>query len=166
MQRLRAEAEAHSGVPYSAVEEARAANLYARLGADTFTRLSAEFYARVYGDEAWFRALFANTTQEAAARNQREFLTQEFGGPPLYRARKGCTSLLARHGPYAVTHAARHRWLAHMEGACRAAVGDEQCFALLMAYFRHMAAFVVVGRELVNPARTVGYYGVHREGET
>lgn len=165
MQELRVKSERQSGVPFSAVEQARQAKLYERLGEKTIFALSEQFYTRVYADEEWFRGIFANTTKEAAMRNQREFLVQEFGGPPLYRQRKGHTALLGRHAPYAVTHRAAERWLAHMESAIAQVVRDEECAVLLVRYFKHMASFVVFGREWVNPGRTVGYYGKHEEGE-
>jgi len=165
MQELRAQAAAKSGVPYAAVTAARDARLYERLGAEKLAAITEEFYTRVYEDEGWFRAIFANTTKEAAMRNQREFLAQEFGGPALYRARKGHTALLGRHAPYEIGHRAAERWVLLMEGAVAAVGVDGECFGLLMGYFRHMAAFVVFGRELVNPGRTVGYYGKHAEGE-
>lgn len=162
---LHTQAEAASGVSYRAVELARSSNLYERIGAEKLASMSGAFYERVYSDEPWFRGLFANTTRAAATRNQVEFLAQEFGGPRLYEERKGATMLLGRHGPYAVDAKAAERWLTHMEASVEEVgiEGDEK--PILLGYFRHMAWYVVYGRELVNPARTVGYYGKHREGE-
>ncbi|CAN8073145.1 unnamed protein product [Agarophyton chilense] len=165
MQKLRDQAAQQSGVPYSAVEEARAANLYQTLGWDTICALSQAFYDGVYDDELWFRRLFANTTREAAVRNQREFLAQEFGGPPLYSQRKGHTAILGRHGPYAVDGRAAERWLQHMSAAVNSVVEEQQLQVLLMRYFRHMAWYIVFGKHLVNGMRTVGYYGKHTEGQ-
>lgn len=165
MQDLRTKATEKSGVPFSAVKAARAADLYGRLGWETICALSTEFYDRVYTDEAWFRDIFANTTKEAAMRNQREFLAQEFGGPPLYRERKGHTAILGRHGPYRVNAVAAERWLTHMGGAVDTVVEDEECHGLLMDYFKHMAWYIVFGKELVNNQRTVGYFGKHMEGQ-
>lgn len=165
MKRLRTQAQERSGVAFSAVEQARNACLYERLGWDVICRLSDEFYQRVYSDEEWFRSIFANTTRAAASRNQREFLAQEFGGPTLYTDRKGHMAILGRHGPYPVDERAGERWLVHMEGAVNSVVMDEECRDLLLGYFRHMAWFVVYGQELVSGMRTVGYFGKHREGQ-
>lgn len=162
---LRANAEAASGVSYAAVELARSSSLYERIGSEKLAAMSAAFYERVYSDDAWFRGLFANTTRAAATRNQVEFLAQEFGGPRLYEERKGKTMLLGRHGPYAVDPKAAQRWLTHMEAAVEEVAIEGEEKQILMGYFRHMAWYVVFGRELVNPARTVGYYGKHREGD-
>lgn len=165
MKALHARAETASGIPRSAVEEARGAKLYEKLGAEKIHALSSAFYKRVYDDEQWFRMLFANTTREAAIRNQTEFLTQEFGGPRLYEERKGCTMLLGRHGPYAVDGRAARKWVEIMEGAVEDTGIGGEVREMLLGYFRHMAWVVVFGRELVNSGRTVGYYGKHQEGE-
>lgn len=166
MQQLRLDAEAASGVPYSAVIAARAACLYDRLGLEAFKQLSTSFYARVYADVGWFRDIFANTTRDAAIRNQYEFLVEQFGGPPLYSDRKGHVALLGRHAPYPVTTRAARRWLEHMRAALEETNAiDEAASESMMGYFRHMASFVVCGRQLVNPARTVGYFGKHDGGK-
>lgn len=165
MQKLKEQAEAQSGVPFSAVEQARQANIYQTLGADRLSSLSTAFYERVYADEAWFRSLFANTTKEAATRNQKEFLAQQFGGPADYQQRKGPAVLLARHGPYAVDARAAPRWLEHMFGAMRDVGIDGDVGRLMQRYFQHMAWFIVFGRLLVNPGRTVGYFAKHVEGQ-
>lgn len=164
MQKLRKQAEEASGTPFSAVEAARNAHLYDRLGADKLHALSDAFYARVYADKDGLRKVFGNTTREAAARNQREFFTQEFGGPRLYEMRKGPTMLLGRHAPYAVDAAAAVLWLQHMRGALDDVKVHGECRVLLDGYFQHMASFVVLGRELVNPGRTIGYNGKHSVG--
>lgn len=167
MQRLRQQSEASCGVPFSAVEAARNANLYERIGKDKLASISDLFYTRVYGDDDWFRGLFANTTKAAATRNQREFFAQEFGGPRDYEKRKGHTALLGRHGPYGIDERAGRRWLELMLAAVdEVSIEDEECKVLLTDYLKHMAWYVVHGRRLVNGMRTVGYYGKHTEGQT
>lgn len=169
MQRLHAVCKAESGVPYSAVVAVRAGNLYARIGRDKLAELSDAFCERVYSSDEglrWFRGLFANTTREAATRNQREFFAQEFGGSRAYEERKGHTALLGRHGPYAIDERAGRQWLAFMMQAVDdVGIEDEECKQLLIGYMRHMSCYVVHGRKLVNGMRTVGYCGRHREGE-
>lgn len=165
MQRLHDLAEADSGTPYSAVTEARSANLYHLIGAGKLSALSTAFYTRVYADEPWFRAIFANTTRAAAEQNQRDFLAQEFGGPRAYEARKGHTALIGRHGPYTVDARAAQRWVALMFSAIDDVAINGQLKQLLRGYFSHMAYFIVHGKQLVSPMRTVGYYGKHTEGE-
>lgn len=165
MQKLRLLAERNSGDAYSEVEDARNANLYKQIGREKLASLSEAFYSRVYGDEGWFRRLFANTTREDAIRSQQEFLAQEFGGPREYEARKGYTALLGRHGPYAIDGKAAARWLELMMLAMADVEINGQDQRFLINYFHHMAYYVLHGCELVNSMRTVGYYKKHDQGE-
>lgn len=165
MESLRTEAETASGVPWTAVEVARKAGLYDRIGGTKLMLLSENFYARVYADEAWFRELFSATTQEAAIQNQQDFFAQEFGGPPLYQLRKGHTAILGRHGPYNIDARAAHKWLELMLAAVDDTnIEEDEGRSLLIDYFKHMAWYIVFGRRLLNSMRTVGYYNKHKEG--
>lgn len=169
MRRLRAQAQESGGVAYTAVEAARAANLYQRLGDDKLAEVSHRFYERVYASDTptWFRSIFANTTRDQAIANQVDFFKQEFGGPRAYEARKGATMILGRHAPYAIDERAARYWLTCMNGALDDAGIQHGCEErkLLDGYLTHMAWFVVHGRQLVNTRRTVGYYGRHQEGD-
>lgn len=164
------EAAVASGVSRerASVAKSLTPSIFARHGEAFFAALAAAFYSRVYGD-AKFRGLFANTTREAAERNQREFLQQEFGdGRELYKCRKGATALIGRHAPYPVFASGATVWLRYMEDALREVEVAGLCSAevrlALTDYFRFTAQYIVCGRELVNPERTVGYYGKHTEG--
>ena len=86
---------------------------------------------------------------------------ERLGGPKLYTQRKGSTSLVGRHAPYAgVTHEAAVRWLQHMEAALLGVPEiDEEARAMLQAFFAFHAAYIVEGRLLLNPARLIGYGG-------
>lgn len=162
MQKYIARAEASSGIARIEAEAATKNDLYSRLGHDTFVRISTEFYDRVYNkSDAWFRSLFSNTTREAAIQNQHDYLIQTFGGPPLYKQRKGHTALLGRHGPYPITDKAADTWLKTMEAALVAAEVDEESRKVFMTYFRYTARYIVVGRELINVNRQVGYFAKH-----
>eukprot|EP00898_Chlorokybus_atmophyticus_P007041 jgi/Chlat1/7338/Chrsp59S06955 len=171
MQSLQARAAHMSGV---AAEDACAiddvgeggVSMYDRLGQNVFVKLSQAFYDRVYADDQeWFRSIFANSAKEVAVRNQYEFFIQRMGGPNLYSERKGHPALIGRHGPYAVTEAAAERWLHHMQAALKLVPEiDANSNKIMMDYFRHTAYFLVVGKELVNRQRLVGYGGRHRGG--
>lgn len=165
------EAASASGVSRERADAAKSLkpSIFERHGEPFFAALATAFYSRVYGD-ADFRQLFANTTREAAERNQREFLQQEFGdGRALYKCRKGATALIGRHAPYPVFASGATVWLRYMEDALREVEAVGLCSAevrmALSDYFRFTAQYIVRGREFVNPARTVGYYGKHTEGQ-
>lgn len=144
-------------------------SLYSRLGGEFFHELCHSFYGRVYAD-SYLREIFSNTTREAAERNQREYLMQTFGDTSEpYRRRKGCTAIIGRHAPYAVDQDTASRWLHHMRGSLQEVheknMCDDDCRQMLDDYFRFMAQYIVEGRKLLNPARTVGYYGKHAQGQ-
>jgi truncated hemoglobin YjbI len=169
---LHDEAEIASGVSSARAEAAKhlRPSIFERHGEGFFAGLAKAFYSRVYEDAA-FRVLFANTTREAAERNQREYLQQEFGDSrALYERRKGATALIGRHAPYPVFAGGAAVWLAHMEAALseieEEGLCDRHVRILLTDYFRFTAHYIVCGRELVNPRRTVGYDGRHEEGRT
>jgi truncated hemoglobin YjbI len=167
---LHREAEVASGVDRARADVAKSLSpsIFERHGEKLFVALARAFYARVYADTS-FRALFANTTREAAERNQREFLMQEFGDERrLYERRKGATALIGRHAPYPVFAGGARVWLEMMEGALadveEGGLCDVEVRAALVQYFRFTAHYIVCGRELLNPGRTVGYYGRHEGG--
>ncbi|MDG4656639.1 globin [Ectobacillus antri] len=51
------------------------------------------------------------------ARKQKQFLTQYFGGPPLYTSEHGHPMLRARHLPFTITPKRRDAWLSCMHHA-------------------------------------------------
>ena len=162
MRRYIERAEAASRVTRTEADTAAQQNLYQRLGHSTFVKISTEFYNQVFDkSEPWFRSLFASTTRQAAIQNQYEFLIQTFGGPPLYKERRGHTAILGRHGPYPITEEAAVVWLRFMEEALKTAEVDEESSKVFMTYFKYMARYIVVGRELINVNRQVGYFAKH-----
>ena len=143
-------------------------SIFERHGEAFFKALACEFYERVYAD-AVFRQLFANTTREAAIRNQWEMLSQTFGDERrLYEVRKGHLALIGRHAPYPIDEEAGKVWLKHMDSSLKKlradGLGDDETVDKLVDYFRFTASYVVVGKDWMNPCRTVGYYGRHSEG--
>ncbi|WP_173916934.1 globin [Halobacillus sp. Marseille-Q1614] len=58
-------------------------------------------------------------------RKQKQFLTQFFGGPPLYIQEHGHPMLRARHMPFAITPTRRDAWLSCMDKALRDAEIEE-----------------------------------------
>lgn len=75
-----------------------------------FAKLVAEFYALVATDDL-LRPMYPPGDLEPAERRLRMFLEQYWGGPTTYSEERGHPRLRMRHAPYAVTPAARDRWL-------------------------------------------------------
>jgi len=66
---------------------------------------------------------------EESARKQRLFLTQFFGGPPLYTQQIGPPMLPHRHAPFEITPSRRDAWLACMHKALTEAEVGEPYFS-------------------------------------
>jgi hemoglobin len=90
------------------------ATFYARVGGeDAFHRLVARFYAGV-AEDAELRAIYPEADLGPAERRMRMFLEQYWGGPTTYSEERGHPRLRMRHAEFAVTPAARDKWLEHM----------------------------------------------------
>jgi hemoglobin len=95
-------------------DEQYAGTPYAQMGgAATFSRLVERFYAGV-ADDPVLRPLYPDADLGPAQRRLTMFLEQYWGGPRTYSDERGHPRLRMRHAPFAVTPAARDRWLLHM----------------------------------------------------
>ncbi len=101
-------------------------------GYETFHRIVARFYEGVATDEL-LRPLYPEEDLGPAEERFLLFLVQYWGGPTTYGDTRGHPRLRMRHAPFAVTPAAKDRWLVHFRagldevdahpGAGRAALG-------------------------------------------
>jgi hemoglobin len=110
-------------------------SLYAALGGAPVVRaLVDRFYDDMDADPA-FAALRALHPPELASSRVKlhDFLTGWLGGPPLYVEKHGHPRLRARHLPFAIDDAQVAAWLACMERALDAVVGDDALRARLLA---------------------------------
>ncbi|PTM56425.1 globin [Desmospora activa] len=90
--------------------------LYERMGGDKTIRTIVEaFYPRVQQDPL-LAPLFPADIQPVMER-QYQFLTQFFGGPPLYSHIHGHPRLRARHLPFPITPERAEAWLRCMSAA-------------------------------------------------
>jgi len=95
--------------------------LYERLGQELgCKKLSQLFYERVFNDKdnLWFLNIFVSSTKREAIDNQYRFFVQIFGGPSLYKEKKGkYTRLAGRHANYPIGCNAANQWIKHMDRA-------------------------------------------------
>ncbi|HEY8294679.1 MAG TPA: globin [Micrococcaceae bacterium] len=92
-------------------------NFYDTVGGhETFARLVRVFYQGIAGD-ALLRPMYPEEDLAPAERRMLMFLEQYWGGPRTYLEERGHPRLRMRHIPFAVTPAARDRWLVHMRAA-------------------------------------------------
>lgn len=115
-------------------------------GRPTFERLVATFYQGVAADPT-LRAMYPEEDLAPAQERLGLFLEQYWGGPSTYSERRGHPRLRMRHAPYAITHAAKDRWLSHMRHAVETltldgTLTDDQA-ATLWEYLERAALFMV-----------------------
>lgn len=164
-QALQLSAQTSSGVSYEeSIEITKLKpSLYERIGKeDGCRKLSELFYDSVFDDtEAiWFLNIFSSSTKQEAIDNQYRFFVQTFGGPPLYREKKGkYTRLAGRHANYNIGTNAANRWIEHMERAIddhEALRQDSQAKKLLKNYFSYTAHYIVAASEYMRPDQLSG----------
>ncbi|GEL06755.1 globin [Salisediminibacterium halotolerans] len=89
--------------------------IFDHLGEENLHKLVDQFYDRVSADDE-LTELFPDDLTETR-RKQKQFLTQFFGGQPLYTEEHGHPMLRARHMPFKITETKAQAWLACMAAA-------------------------------------------------
>lgn len=116
--------------------------VYARVGEDGFARLVGAFYAQVPDDDI-LGPMYPVEDLAGAEVRLRDFLIGRFGGPPRYIQQRGHPRLRMRHMPFAITRAARDRWVHLMDRALDQAGLDEDATRMLREFLHGMATFMM-----------------------
>jgi hemoglobin len=118
---------------------------YERLGGERFfEELTRRFYAAVPGDPLLARLYPRDEAGlEDARLRLRDFLIEHFGGPPLYRQRRGEPRLTRRHARFAIGQAERDAWVAHMREALEASDARDLELAQLQGFFEATATSLI-----------------------
>jgi hemoglobin len=117
-------------------------DVYAAVGEAGFARLVGAFYAQVPADDI-LGPMYPHGDLAGAEERLRDFLVFRFGGPVRYVERRGHPRLRARHAPFPIDRAARDRWVPLMERALDQAALAPEADALLRAFFRDTATFLI-----------------------
>ncbi len=127
-------------------------------GEPTIARVVARFYAAV-ADDPMLRPLYPDDDLGPAERRLRMFLVQYWGGPSDYQAERGHPRLRMRHAPFAVTHAARDRWLAHFRAGLDEVALPPELDAQFWEYVQRASLFLVNSHEdpVVDPQTPTGF---------
>ena len=112
------------------------------VGEEGFHRLVAAFYRQVPADDV-LGPMYPADDLAGAEQRLRDYLIGRFGGPPRYIEQRGHPRLRARHMPFAVTPAARGRWLQLMTRALDEAQFPPEADALLREFFGAVATMLV-----------------------
>lgn len=117
-------------------------SVFEQIGEAGFTSFVAAFYRRVPTDPI-LGPLYPEQDFEGAEQRLRDFLIFRFGGPPRYIEQRGHPALRMRHAPFAITQAARDRWVELMEAALIEAQIPGEAAAQVRAFFDEAATFLI-----------------------
>jgi hemoglobin len=117
-------------------------DVYAVIGEAGFARLAGAFYAHVPGDDL-LGPMYPDADLAGSEERLRDFLVFRFGGPDRYAERRGHPRLRVRHAPFRIDRAARDRWVMLMERALDQVALAPEADALLRAFFRDTATFLI-----------------------
>jgi len=116
--------------------------IYGAIGEDGFARLVGAFYAQVPGDEI-LGPMYPKHDLQGAETRLRDFLIGRCGGPPRYIEQRGHPRLRLRHAPFAITQAARNRWMELMDRALAEAALPAAVVPLLREFLDGVATFMI-----------------------
>ena len=117
-------------------------NLVTVLGVGGIERLVAAFYRQIPGDDL-LGPMYPAEDLAGAEERLRLFLVFRFGGPQDYLQRRGHPALRMRHAPFAVTQAARDRWMQLMENAIEECGFSEEVQVVLRGFLGNVATFLI-----------------------
>lgn len=112
------------------------------MGADGLARLVAAFYRQVPQDPI-LGPMYPPDDLAGAEERLRLFLLFRFGGPPDYLQLRGHPRLRMRHAPFAITPAARDRWMQLMDNAIDECQFPPAVHATLRTFLGSVATFLI-----------------------
>ena len=80
---------------------------------------------------------------EEAERRLADFLIYRFGGPDTYLHQRGNPMLRMRHVPFAITPAARDRWVLLMDAALNESEFPAEALATVKTFLHEVATFLI-----------------------
>ncbi len=116
-------------------------NVFAIIGEDGFVRLVAAFYRQIPSDDI-LGPMYPKHDLAGAEERMRNFLMFRFGGPMTYLETRGHPRLRMRHAPFAITEAARNRWVEIMDRALAETALPQSAEATLREFFHATATFM------------------------
>lgn len=130
------------GLTMGRMAEEQVINIHDAIGGyPTFERLVNRFYDDVEQDPV-LRPLYPESLEEPRL-HLALFLTQFFGGPPVYSERRGHPRLRARHLPFVIDRKERDAWVKHMLAALDETGIPEPAKSQMSTYFQDAATFLI-----------------------
>lgn len=116
--------------------------VFATIGEEGLRDVVARFYLQVPEDDI-LGPMYPPDDLEGAEHRLRSFLAYRFGGPDDYPAQRGHPRLRMRHAPFAVTQAARDRWVSLMSSAIDGAAIKESAKRTMREFLADVATFLM-----------------------
>ncbi|MBV8571128.1 MAG: globin [Acidobacteriaceae bacterium] len=116
--------------------------VYAAIGEQGFSQLIAAFYKQIPSDDV-LGPLYRGRDLAGAEQRLRDFLVYRFGGPQRYIEQRGHPRLRMRHFPFAVSPAARDRWMQLMLNALETTSFPADVKHVLHNFFDSTATFLI-----------------------
>lgn len=117
-------------------------DIYPLIGEAGFDRLVAAFYRQVPADDI-LGPMYPAEDLAGAEQRLRDFLVGRFGGPLRYIEQRGHPRLRMRHAPFAITAAARERWIRLMTAALDEAALPADVVPVLRGFFDGVATMMI-----------------------
>lgn len=117
-------------------------NLALVMGVAGIGKLVAAFYRQIPGDDL-LGPMYPSEDLAGAEERLRLFLVFRFGGPQDYLQLRGHPALRMRHASFAVTKAARDRWMQLMEKAIVECEFSEEVQGVLRGFLGNVATFLI-----------------------
>lgn len=116
--------------------------VYSRVGDDGFHRLVAAFYRQVPHDDL-LAPMYPAHDLAGAEQRLRDYLIYRFGGSQKYVEERGHPRLRGRHMPFAISQAARDRWMLLMDRAIMEADLPSDAVRPIREFFDNMSTFMI-----------------------
>lgn len=116
--------------------------VYSRVGEDGFQRLVAAFYRQVPHDDL-LAPMYPAHDLAGAEQRLGDYLIYRFGGPQKYVEERGHPRLRGRHMPFAISQAARDRWMLLMDRAFMEADLPADAVQPIREFFDNMSTFMI-----------------------
>jgi hemoglobin len=118
------------------------AGIFETVGEAGIRRLVGAFYRRI-PDDTLLGPMYPTDGLAAAEKHLADFLIYRFGGPDTYLQQRGSPRLRIRHVPFAITTAARDRWVHLMDTALKDVDWPGDIVNVVQPFLHNSATFLI-----------------------
>lgn len=123
-------------------DEAELSSVCPTIGEEGIGRIVAAFYRQVPSDDV-LGPMYPPDDLAGAEARLRDFLIFRFGGSDRYLQQRGHPRLRMRHAPFAITQAARDRWVALMDRALSDAEPPPEIESIMQEFLHQVATMMI-----------------------